>query len=312
MLQRIWQLDAQRGGNQFGDAIHFGVRNIHGAANIFHRRLGRHGAEGDDLRNIFAAVFLRDVINHFAAAPHAEINIDIRHGDALGIQEALKNQVVLQRIDVRDAQRVAHQAAGRRTAARAHRNALPARVMNEIPHDQEVAFVAHLLDHLDLKRQAALVFGQAVSQQTLFGEALQVRNARGKTFAHHHFEITSGRVAVRNLEFRKWIGDALDLYVAARGNIHGAAQRFGQFTKYLRHFRGGLEIKLVSGKFHAMRIAHGLAGLDAQQNFLGVRVGVFQVVAIVGGHQRNAGFFRETHEVRIDGPLDIQALVLNL
>ncbi len=99
--------------------------------------------------------------------------------------------------------------------------------MNKIPHDQKVAFVAHLLDHLDLKRQAALIFGEAVSQQTLFGQTLQVRNASGETFTHHHRKITSRRVPVRNFEFRKWIGDALNLDVAARGNIHGAAKRFG-------------------------------------------------------------------------------------
>ena len=42
--------------------------------------------------------FWRDVLDHFAAPAHAEIDIDIGHGHALGIQEALKDQVVLQRI----------------------------------------------------------------------------------------------------------------------------------------------------------------------------------------------------------------------
>ena len=54
---------------------------------------------------------------------HAEIDVDVGHADALGIQEALEQQAVLQRIDVGDRHRVADQAAGRRAAARAHRNA---------------------------------------------------------------------------------------------------------------------------------------------------------------------------------------------
>ena len=36
-----------------------------------------------------------------------------------------------------------------------------------------------------------------------------------------------------------------------------------------------------------------------------------QIVAIVGGHQRDAGFFREADEVLIDALFDFQALVLN-
>ena len=55
---------------------------------------------------LVAAIFLGDVLDHFAAAAHAEIDIDIRHGDALRIQEALEEQIVLQRIHVRDLQRV--------------------------------------------------------------------------------------------------------------------------------------------------------------------------------------------------------------
>ena len=63
-----------------------------------------HGAEGDDLRDVLAPVLLGDVIDDLAAAVHAEVDVDVGHGDALGIQEALEEQLVLQRIDVGDAQ----------------------------------------------------------------------------------------------------------------------------------------------------------------------------------------------------------------
>src|SRR2546429_619144 len=39
-------------------------------------------------------------------------------------------------------------------------------------------------------------------------------------------------------------------------------------AKNPRHLRSALEIELVRRKFHAVRVAHGLAGLNAQQNFL--------------------------------------------
>jgi len=52
-----------------------------------------------------------------------------------------------------------------------------------------------------------------------------------------------------------------------------------------------------------------LAGLDAEQDFLGVRVAVMQIVAIVGGDEGDAGFLGEPHEVFVYALLNFQALV---
>src|SRR5208283_1296593 len=112
-LRRIFdgliERDIQLRGDHLGDAIDIGVRNIHGAADVLDGGLGGHGAEGDDLRDVVAAIFLCDVVDHFAAAIHAEIDIDVRHGDALGIQEAFEEQLVLERIDVGNAESVGNE-----------------------------------------------------------------------------------------------------------------------------------------------------------------------------------------------------------
>ena len=63
----------------------------------------------------------------------------------------------------------------------------------------------------------------------------------------------------------------------------------GQFAENLSHFVGGLEIKLVGGEFHALAVAHGLASLNAHEDFLGVGIGLREVVAIVGGNEGDAG-----------------------
>ena len=118
-------------------------------------------------------------------------------------------------------------------------------------------------------------------------------------------------MAFGNFEFRERIADALDFYVAALGDGHGASDRIRQFAEHLRHFLGGLEIKLVSGKFHALAVAHGLAGLNAHQDFLSVGIGLREVVAVVRGDQRDAGFFREAHEVAIDADVLLETLVLH-
>jgi len=115
----------------------------------------------------------------------------------------------------------------------------------------------------------------------------------------------------RNFELRKRIRDALDFHVAAQSDFHGAAQRFRDFAEDLRHFRCALEVKLVGLKFHAIGVAHGLAGLDAEEHFLSVSVVVMKVMAIVGGHEGDAGLFRKMDQFAIDVFFDRQSLVLN-
>ncbi len=72
------------------------IADIQHAADVFDRGARGQRAERDDLRHLLPPVFLGDVLNHFAAPAGAEIDIDIGHADAFGIQEALEEQAVLQ------------------------------------------------------------------------------------------------------------------------------------------------------------------------------------------------------------------------
>ncbi len=108
------------------------------------------------------------------------------------------------------------------------------------------------------------------------------------------------------------MGDALDFHVASRSDVHGAAQSLGQFAEDQGHLCRRLEIELIRRKLHAVRIAHSLAGLNAEQDVLRVGVFVMDVVAIVRGYQRNSGFFRQAHQFAVYAFLDLEALILNL
>ena len=103
----------------------------------------------------FSRPYLRVTYSMTSPAPAlAEVDVDVGQRHALGIQEALEDEVVLERIDVGDPQAVRHQAAGRRAAPGADRDAVLARVADEVPDDQEVPGVVHPLDHRDLVREA--------------------------------------------------------------------------------------------------------------------------------------------------------------
>src|SRR6266545_471430 len=76
------------------------------------RRARFQRAERDDLADRLAAVALPRVLEDLAAPLETKVEIDIRHRDALGIQEALEQQIEFEGIDVRDAQGVGDQRPG--------------------------------------------------------------------------------------------------------------------------------------------------------------------------------------------------------
>ena len=87
----------------------------------------------------------------------AEVDVDIGHGDALGIEEALEEQDVLEGIDVGDLHGIGDEGAGGGAAAGADGDAVVAGVLDEVPDDEEVAGVLHLLDDADFEVQAGFV-----------------------------------------------------------------------------------------------------------------------------------------------------------
>ena len=123
LLDGLLQRDVERRRHHLGEALHIGERHFEHAAHVLDGGARAQRVEGDDLRHLLAAVLLGDVLDHLAAAVHAEIDVDIGHADALGIEEALEEQAVLQRVDIGDRHGVADQAAGGRSAARTHRDA---------------------------------------------------------------------------------------------------------------------------------------------------------------------------------------------
>ena len=135
------------------------VRQIEHAADVAHRRLGRHRAERRDLRHRIGAVLLLHVVDDAVAAVLAEVDVEVRHRHALGIEEALEQQRVAQRIEVGDAERIGDQRAGAGAAAGPDRHAVALRPVDEVGDDQEVAGEAHLHDGRGLEFEARDVLG---------------------------------------------------------------------------------------------------------------------------------------------------------
>ena len=117
--ERLVERHVERRRDLLGDAVDVGVRHVERAADVAHHGLRLHRPEGDDLRDVLAAVLARDVVDHLAAAPLAEVHVDVGHRDALGVEEALEDEIEVDRIDVGDAHAPRDERSGGRSAARA-------------------------------------------------------------------------------------------------------------------------------------------------------------------------------------------------
>ncbi len=120
--------------------------------------VAQHGArlqlaEGDDLRHPVVPVLLLHVADHLVAPVLAEVDVEVRHRDALGIEEALEQQPEAQRVEIGDAERPGGHRSRARPAAGADGNAALLCPADELGDDQEVAGEAHLADDLELVLQ---------------------------------------------------------------------------------------------------------------------------------------------------------------
>ena len=98
--------------HRLGDALSHGIGESQNTRTVFDGRLCLDGGIGDDLSDSLLAVLLRCVPDHVRASTFVEIDVDIRHRDAFGVQESFEEQSVFDRIEFGDSQRVGDHGAG--------------------------------------------------------------------------------------------------------------------------------------------------------------------------------------------------------
>ena len=54
------------------------------------------------------AVLLRDPVEHIRTPVIVEVHVDIRHGDTVGVEEALEEEVIADGVDVGDTEAVGY------------------------------------------------------------------------------------------------------------------------------------------------------------------------------------------------------------
>ena len=126
-------------GHQLAELVDLAVGHLQHAADVAQHGARLQLAVRDDLRDAVGAVLVLHVADHLVAAVLAEVDVEVRHRHALGIEEPLEQQAEAQRIEIGDGERPGDDRAGARAAARPDRNAVGLGPLDEVGHDQEVA-----------------------------------------------------------------------------------------------------------------------------------------------------------------------------
>ena len=291
---------------RLGDPVAQRVRVAEHPAGVLDRGLGLDRAVGDDLRHPVRAPLLGHVPDHVGPPTLVEVDVDVGHGHALGVEEPLEDQAVHQRVEVGDAHRVGDDRAGRGAAARAHRDAVVLRPHDEVRDHQEVGREPHLADDVDL------VLGLPAPLLVV-----AVRIAAVHALPHLGAEqLVLGLEAVRDRE----PGHQVEEFEHAGGVDPVGDQELAVTAALLPqvaavqavHLGRGLDVVAGAVEPEPVRVGQGLAGLDAQQHVLGLGVRLAGVVRVVGDDRRDAELPADLDQAVADPPLDVQAVVHQL
>jgi len=252
--------------NQLRDAVREHVAEIEHAADVAHGCLRGHRAERRDLRHGVGAVLLLHVLDHAIAAVLAEVDVEVGHRHPLRIQKTFEQQVVAQRIEVGNAERVRDERARARAPARPDRHAVVLCPVDEVRDNQEVAGEAHLDDRAAFEVETRVI---RLALRVAFGLiGVQLLETLLQPFLRQLHQIVVERHAVRRREQRQLRLAELEREVAALCNFDGVRERGRNVREHRGHFVLRAEILVRRKALLATRIRKHVALGNAHARFV--------------------------------------------
>ena len=298
-LERLLEPDPELVRDGLRDPVDLAVAVTQDAPDVADGGPSEHRAERDDLGDVVLAVLAPDVRDHLVAPPVLEVDVDVGHRHPVRVEEPLERELVEDRVDRGDPERVGHDAAGRRATTR-RLDALLAGEADEVRDDEEVAGVPHRGDdaelviepRLELRRDGAVPASEA-------GLALRAQ-PRLDGLAVGHREVRDAQLSERQGQ------------VGHLGDPPGRQDRIVLVGKEVGHLGGRLDVELVGLELEPARRVEVVAGADAEQHV--VRVGLLgsDVVQVVGDDQWQPRVAGQLQQLAVQPGLLGQPVVLEL
>ena len=151
--------------NSLTKGIRYVERNFLYSCHILQRLLRSHRTICNNVCTVLVSVLILNPLQHTTTTIVIEVCINIRQRNTVWIQETLKQQIILQRVYLRNAKTVSHNRACCRTTTRTHHNTefFTCRIY-EVLHNEEVTWETHRLHYVQLELYSLChFFGQWVS-----------------------------------------------------------------------------------------------------------------------------------------------------
>ena len=290
--------------HELAELVDLSVRHFENTPDVAHHAARLQRAEGDDLRHVVLAVFLLDVADHLLAPLLAEVDVEVRHRDAVGIEEALEQKTEADRVEVGDRQRPGDKRARARAAARPDGNSLPLRPFDEVGDDQEVAGKLHAFDDADfeIEPRGILLFAdvrRAAVHEEPFLQPLNRLTAQFRAL-----------IAVARVARQDRLGDARAERAAPR-DLDRVLHRFRQVRKQRDHFRARLET-MLDRHLPPLAVGDEPPFGDRQQRVMRLVIAARREIALIGRNQRQVLRVGERHQPPLGIAFAIEAVTLKL
>ena len=233
---------------------------------------------------MLAAIARVHILQHTLPFAVGEVDVDVRRLGALLAQEALEEQLELDRVHRRDAEAVADGAVGRRAAALAE-DPLAARVAHDVPDDQEVARESELRDERELVRELLVVPRGALPSPTFLGAAL-----------HQTLEVFVLAHALRQREVRQLRLERLEPERAAVGDRERVREPLFPSAPPCRELGVTLEVPLTIGAEARAHLVERRAMAQGGEHVVREATARTGVVHVVGHHPRKVVRGREREQ----------------
>ena len=92
--------------HELAELVDLAIRHLQHAAHVAQHATRLQRAEGDDLRHAVAAVAGLYVVDHLVAAVLAEVDVEVGHRHALGIEKTLEQEPEAHGVEIGDGERV--------------------------------------------------------------------------------------------------------------------------------------------------------------------------------------------------------------
>ena len=288
------------GGHQLGHHIGFREGEVQRPAHIPDGAPGSHGAEGDDLCHPVGTILAVNIVDDLPPALLTEIRIEIGHTHPLRVQEPFEDQAVFHGIHFRNVDAVGNNGACSGTTARTHGNARLFCIVDKIPDDQVVVYITHRADDADFILHPLPVFLRFL--RITLPEALITELA----------EVFLVGIALRHRVGGQVILMKGKLHIAHIGNFLGIGKGLVAAGEQSAKLLLAFQVELLGFEPHPVLIVNGLAGLDAQQHILHIRVLFAQIMGIVGDDQGKPLLPGKALQALIHRALGFDAMVLKL